>query len=88
MTTRTRSRDSFSQTVEFSKAEPTIVVALSSPHSQITAMGSSSSCFFYSALNRIYLFDIRARAPVMPIQLNSSLGAASSLVYGSRILLA
>ena len=51
-------------------------------------MGSSSSCFFYSALNRIYLFDIRARAPVMPIQLNSSLGAASSLVYGSRVLLA
>ena len=85
---RAHARDSFSQTVEFSKAEPAIVAALSSSHSQITAMGNSSSCFFYAALNRIDLYDIRARAPVMPLQLNSSLGAASSLAYGAYALLA
>lgn len=53
---------------------------------QITAVGASASpfasCFFYSALNRISLFDVRTRAPVASVQLASSLGAVSSLVFG------
>lgn len=50
-------------------------------------MGASASpfasCFFYSALNRVSVFDVRTRAPVSTIRLASSLGAVSSLVFGA-----
>lgn len=54
---------------------------------QITAVGSQSShwrdCFFFSSLRDITVYDLRVRAPVQTLRLNSSLGAISSLVYGA-----
>lgn len=87
MTSRSRDQDSFSQTVEYSQAVPTLVGVCVALHGRSRRWvrsrrtGETASSSRLSATLRST--TCACARPVQTLRLNSSLGAISSLVYGA-----